>query len=120
MANAGYKFIVNKYYLDYLYENVIVRAVAHPISAAAYWFNQHVLDATVDAVGEGGKRSGQWIYDNVDQKIVDGAVNTSGAVASETGRGLQSTQSGKVNQYGALIFGAAAVGAIVLVIINVG
>ena len=120
LANAGYKFIVNKYYLDYLYENVIVRAVAHPISAAAYWFNQHVLDATVDAVGEGGKRSGQWIYDNVDQKIVDGAVNTSGAVASETGRGLQSTQSGKVNQYGALIFGAAAVGAIVLVIINVG
>ncbi len=71
-------------------------------------------------MGEGGKRSGQWIYDNVDQKIVDGAVNTSGAVASETGRGLQSTQSGKVNQYGALIFGAAAVGAIVLVIINVG
>ena len=28
-------------------------------------------------------------------------------------------QSGKVNQYGALLFGAAAVGAIVLVIINV-
>ena len=28
-------------------------------------------------------------------------------------------QSGKVNQYGALLFGAATVGAIVLVIINV-
>ena len=28
-------------------------------------------------------------------------------------------QSGKVNQYGALLFGAAAVGAIVLVIVNV-
>jgi NADH-quinone oxidoreductase subunit L len=28
-------------------------------------------------------------------------------------------QSGKVNQYGALLFGAATVGAIVLVILNV-
>jgi NADH-quinone oxidoreductase subunit L len=120
LAHAGYTFLVKKYYLDYLYENIIVRAVAHPIAAAAYWINQNVLDGTVNAVGEGGKRTGQWIYDNVDQKIVDGAVNGSGTVASETGHGLQSTQSGKVNQYGALIFGAAAVGAIVLVIINVG
>ena len=32
---------------------------------------------------------------------------------------LQPVQSGKVNQYGALLFGAAAVGAIVLVIVNV-
>jgi NADH-quinone oxidoreductase subunit L len=119
-ARAGYKFLVNKYYLDYLYEKIIVRAVAYPISKAAYWVNQNVLDATVDAVGEGGKRTGQWIYDNIDQKIVDGAVNASGTVASETGHGLQSTQSGKIHQYGALIFGAAALGAIALVIINLG
>ena len=78
-----------------------------------------MLDGTVNAVGTSGKRTGQWIYDNIDQKVVDGAVNGSGTVASETGHGLQSVQSGKVNQYGALIFGAAAVGAIVLVIINV-
>ena len=32
---------------------------------------------------------------------------------------LQPVQSGKVNQYGALLFGAVAVGAIVLVIVNV-
>ena len=35
------------------------------------------------------------------------------------GEALQPVQSGKVNQYGALLFGAAAVGAIVLVIVNV-
>ena len=61
-----------------------------------------------------------WVYENIDQKLVDGAVNGSGTVASETGHGLQSTQSGFVSQYGALLFGAAAVGAIVLVIINIG
>ncbi|MGB3734937.1 MAG: proton-conducting transporter membrane subunit, partial [Ilumatobacter sp.] len=119
VARAGHKFLVNKYYLDDLYEKVIVRSVRGPISKAAYWINQNVLDGTVNAVGESGKRTGQWVYDNIDQKLVDGAVNGSGTVASETGHGLQSTQSGKVNQYGALIFGAAAVGAIVLVILNV-
>jgi NADH-quinone oxidoreductase subunit L len=118
VARGMHKFLVNKYYLDHLYEKVIVRAVAHPIAAAAYWTNQNVLDGAVNAVGEGGKRTGDWIYKNIDQKVVDGAVNGSGTVASETGHGLQSTQSGKINQYGALIFGAAAVGAIVLVIVN--
>ncbi len=98
----------------------MVRAVAHPISKAAYWVNQNVLDGAVNAVGEGGKRTGQWVYDKVDQRVVDGAVDGAATVASETGHGLQPVQSGKVNLYGALIFGAAAVGAIVLVIVNVG
>ena len=40
-------------------------------------------------------------------------------VASESGHAAQSVQSGKVNQYGALLFGAAAVAAVVLVIVNV-
>ncbi len=116
---GGFLFLKNKYYLDALYENVIVRAVAHPIARAAYWVNQHVLDATVDGVGVGARRTGQWVYDNIDQKVVDGAVNGSGFAASEAGHAMQSTQSGKISQYGALLFGAAAVAAIVLVIVNV-
>ncbi|MEM9747295.1 MAG: NADH-quinone oxidoreductase subunit L [Actinomycetota bacterium] len=120
VLRGGYLFLKNKYYLDHLYENVIVRWVAYPISKAAYWVNQSILDGTVNAVGEGGKRTGQFVYDKIDQRVVDGAVNASGTVASETGHGLQPMQSGKVNMYGALLFGAAAVGAIVLVIVNVG
>ncbi|MEL6891279.1 MAG: hypothetical protein AAFP84_06775, partial [Actinomycetota bacterium] len=120
LARGGYKFLANKYYLDHLYENVIVRAVAYPISKGAYWANQHLLDGAVNGIGEGGKRTGQWVYKNVDQGLVDGAVNGSGTVATGTGEGLSGVQSGKVNLYGALIFGAAAVGAIVLVIVNVG
>jgi NADH-quinone oxidoreductase subunit L len=118
LARGIHRLLVNKYYLDHLYEKVIVRAVAHPIAAAAYWVNQNVLDGAVNAVGEGGKRTGDWIYNNIDQKLVDGAVNGSGTVASETGHGLQRSQSGKINLYGALVFGAATVGAIVLVIVN--
>jgi NADH-quinone oxidoreductase subunit L len=119
LADAGYQFLWNKYYLDHLYEKVIVHGVAHPIAKGAYWINQHVIDAVVNAAGTGGRRTGEWVYRNLDQRVVDGAVNASGMVASEAGHALQPVQSGRVNLYGALLFSAAAVGAIVLVILNV-
>jgi NADH-quinone oxidoreductase subunit L len=118
-ARWGHTFLVNKYYLDHLYEKVIVHGIAHPIARAAYWTNQRVLDGIVNGAGKAGRRSGEWVYRNIDQRVVDGAVNGSGLMASETGHALQPVQSGKVNQYGALLFGAAAVAAIVLVILNV-
>ena len=118
LLGAGHKFLVNKYYLDALYEGVIVKAIAHPIANAAYWVNQHVLDGIVNAVGIGGRRTGEWVYRNVDQRVVDGAVNGSGATAQGAGGVLQPVQSGKVSMYGALLFGAAAVGALVLVLVN--
>ncbi|MDO8391106.1 MAG: NADH-quinone oxidoreductase subunit L [Actinomycetota bacterium] len=113
-----HKFLVNKYYLDALYEKVIVRGIAHPISAAAYWTNQHILDGIVNAVGKGGKRTGEMVYKYIDQGLVDGVVNGSGTTATHAGGALQPVQSGKVNLYGALLFGAAAVGALVLVLVN--
>jgi len=118
LLGAGHKFLVNKYYLDALYEGVIVKAIAHPIARAAYWVNQHVLDGVVNAVGIGGRRTGEWVYRNVDQRVVDGAVNGSGATARGAGGVLQPVQSGKVSMYGALLFGAAAVFALVLVLVN--
>jgi NADH-quinone oxidoreductase subunit L len=117
-VGAIHRFLVNKLQLDFLYENIIVRAVAYPISKAAYWFNQNVIDRAVDAVGTGGKASGEFVYKYIDQGLVDGAVNASGTAASEGGHALQPVQSGKVNQYGALLFGAAAIGAILLIILN--
>jgi NADH-quinone oxidoreductase subunit L len=119
LAGGVYRFLWNKYYLDHLYEKVIVHGVAHPIAQAAYWVNQRVIDGVVNGAGTSGKVVGRWVYRNIDQRVVDGAVNASGFVSSETGHALQPIQSGKVNQYGALLFGAAAVFAIVLVIVNV-
>jgi NADH-quinone oxidoreductase subunit L len=119
VAGGVHHFLVKKLYLDALYENVIVRGVAYPISRAAYWINQNVIDAIVNGAGKAGKHTGDWVYRNIDQRVVDGAVNASGLAASESGHALQPIQSGKVNQYGALLFGAAAVAAIVLIITNV-
>jgi NADH-quinone oxidoreductase subunit L len=57
------------------------------------------------------------VYRRVDQGIVDGAVNASGEVVSSAGGALQPVQSGRVNMYGALLFGAAAVAALVFILI---
>ena len=119
LARAGYTFLANKYYLDALYEGVIVRFIAHPLARAFNWINQNVIDAVVNGAGRSGRKAGGLVYRNIDQRVVDGAVNGSGAVANSTGSALRPVQSGRVNQYGALLFGAAAVGAVVLVIVNV-
>ena len=118
VLRGGYKLLWNKYYLDTFYEKVVVHAIAHPIAKAAYWFNQNVLDGIVNAAGKISRRVAGWVYRNIDQRVVDGAVNGSGAAARGTGSALRPVQSGKVNQYGALLFAAAAIGALVLVIIN--
>jgi NADH-quinone oxidoreductase subunit L len=81
----------------------------------AYWFNQGVLDAIVNGVGTTTRRAGTAAYD-FDQKVVDRAVNASGSAAEGSGQALRPVQSGKVQQYGAILFGAAAIGALILVI----
>jgi NADH-quinone oxidoreductase subunit L len=116
-AHAGYTFLENKYYLDALYENVIVYGIKKPIANACNWINQKVLDGVVNGVGVGGKLAGRWVYKNVDQTLVDGAVNGAGFLAEESGAGLRTVQTGRVQQYGALLFAAAGIAALILVIV---
>jgi NADH-quinone oxidoreductase subunit L len=118
VLRVGYNFLANKYYLDALYENVIVRSIAGPIAKGAYWFNQNVLDGILHSLVSASRSVAGWVYRNVDQKVVDGAVNNSGNVTRAAGGALQPVQSGRVSQYGALLFSAAAVAALVLVIVN--
>jgi NADH:ubiquinone oxidoreductase subunit 5 (subunit L)/multisubunit Na+/H+ antiporter MnhA subunit len=72
VLGAGHKFLVNKYYLDALYENVIVRGIAYPISKAAYWVNQNVLDGIVN--GRQGRQADRRVGLQVHRPgLVDGA-----------------------------------------------
>lgn len=116
LAGAVYAFLWNKYYLDHLYQKVIVRGVAYPISKAAYWINQHILDGVVNGAGKFSAGSGRWVYKWIDQRGVDGIVNGSGITAKGAGGALRSTESGRIQQYASLLFGAAAVAAIALVL----
>jgi NADH-quinone oxidoreductase subunit L len=115
VAKAGQTLLVNKYYFDHLYTGVIAGGFSGPIARVSYWINQYVIDGVVNAVGVGSRIVAGWTYRYVDQDVVDSVVNGSGAGAEESGQLLRRLQSGKVQQYGALLFGGAVVLAGVLV-----
>ena len=80
LARAGYTVLENKYYLDCLYTDVIVGGIKGPIARAANWVNQNVIDGVVNLRrARRASRRGQWVYDNIDQGVVDTVVNGSGA-----------------------------------------
>ena len=83
------------------------RGINGPIARAAYWFNQNVIDGVVNGVGIGAQALGSWVYHYIDQSVVDGAVNGTGAGAEERRRPAHRPDR-QVQQYGALLFGAAA------------
>ena len=107
----------NKYYLDYLYTDVIAGGIKGPIARAANWVNQNVIDGVVNLVGRGAVESGQWVYKYIDQGVVDTIVNGSGATAEGSGQILRKQQTGKVQAYGAYLFAGATVLAAIFVII---
>jgi NADH-quinone oxidoreductase subunit L len=117
LARAGHQLLVNKYYLDHLYNDVIVAAVKGPIAKAAYWFNQSVIDEVVDTAGRTSVKAGNFVYNNIDQKVVDGAVNASGYISNQSGQELRRMQTGKVQQYAALLFAGATILAGVLIVL---
>jgi NADH-quinone oxidoreductase subunit L len=118
LARTGYKILVNKYFLDDLFVNGIIRNIQYPIAKAAYWVNQNVIDGVVNAFGTGSRKVADFVYDNIDQKVVDGLVNGAGAGAEEGGAVLRRTQTGRVQSYAAYLFGAAAVLAVGLVFLT--
>ena len=117
-ARAGYNLLVNKYYLDHLYTDIVVGSIKGPIARAAYWFNQVVIDGVVNGVGIGARRAAHVTYDVIDQKVVDGLVNGAGAGAEESGSFLRHMQTGRVQQYAAALFFAAAAFAVGLLVIT--
>ena len=108
-ARAGHTLLVNKYYFDHLYTGIIAGFTKGPLARAANWINQNVIDGTVNKAGESAVQTGQLVYHKIDQAVVDGAVNLSGRVSDASGEELRAINSGKVQNYAALMFAGAAV-----------
>jgi NADH:ubiquinone oxidoreductase subunit 5 (subunit L)/multisubunit Na+/H+ antiporter MnhA subunit len=72
-----WKTLQRKFFLDDLYEQGIVRAVAGALAPATYWF---------------------------DQRVVDGVVNGAGLGTRRLARGLRYVQSGQAQWYAAALF----------------
>jgi NADH-quinone oxidoreductase subunit L len=108
--------LLNKYYFDKLYTDVIAGGVKGPVARAFYWVNQNVIDGIVNGAGRLTTAIGRFTYAHVDQQVVDGTVTGSASAARNAGQAARQLTSGKVQQYGALLFGAVAVFAGALII----
>ncbi|HEU5083752.1 MAG TPA: NADH-quinone oxidoreductase subunit L [Acidimicrobiales bacterium] len=117
LARAGHTFLVNKYYFDHLYTGIIAGGFKGPIARAANWFNNRGIDGVVNGVGRGAVVGGRFVYDKIDQGLVDGAVNGSGFAAEGGGQVFRQMQTGKVQQYGAILFAATVVLAGVFIVV---
>jgi len=117
ILRSGHHFLVHKYYLDHLYEDVIVAGVKGPIAKLAYKFNQRGLDEVVNTAGRSSVKAGKFIYKYIDQGLIEGTVNGSGNLSSNSGQGLRRLQTGKVQQYAALLFAGATILAGVFIVL---
>jgi NADH-quinone oxidoreductase subunit L len=115
---ALHTFVVEKYYLDRIFVDGLVGFIKGPLARAVYWTNQQIIDGAVNAVGVGAKIVGRFTYDVLDQKGVDGIVNGIGVGASETGGLLRLVQSGRVQQYALMLFGAVGLLGLALVVFD--
>ena len=115
-AKAGHTFLVNKYYLDHLYTDVIVAGIKGPIARAMYWVNMRVIDGVVNGVGRGTAVLGRVMYRYVDQNTVDGAVNGLARETDQAGGLLRPLQSGRVQRYALFLFGSVGVIALAIAI----
>jgi NADH-quinone oxidoreductase subunit L len=105
----AYRFVENKYYLDDLYFGAVVKPIQYPLARAAYWTNQKIIDGAVNGTAAGTIAAGKQTYDKLDQKGIDGIVNGSAGLTGMTGGVLRYIQSGNVQRYAAVLFGAVAI-----------
>jgi NADH:ubiquinone oxidoreductase subunit 5 (subunit L)/multisubunit Na+/H+ antiporter MnhA subunit len=62
----------------------------------------------VNSVARYSRAAAQVVYDGIDQAVVDGAVNGVGIGAEEGGIALRTLQNGRVQFYAGILFAAAA------------
>ncbi|MDP9226812.1 MAG: NADH-quinone oxidoreductase subunit L, partial [Actinomycetota bacterium] len=105
----AYRLLANKYYIDDLYTRGVVRPVQYTLSKAAYWTNQHVLDGIVNGVARGALETADFTYQEVDQQVVDYAVNGMAGLTGASGGLLRYIQSGNVQRYAAVLFAGIAI-----------
>jgi NADH-quinone oxidoreductase subunit L len=104
-----YSFVENRYYLDFLYLRGVVKPIQYPLARATYWSNQHIFDAIVNGTAAGTVRASNFTYEEVDQNVVDFAVNGAAGITGLTGGLLRYIQTGNVQRYAAVLFAAIAI-----------
>jgi NADH-quinone oxidoreductase subunit L len=104
--------VSNKFYLDDIYWNGIVRPTRDDLSAGVYRFDQKVLDGIVNGTATFTKAVSSGV-NWFDLKVIDGAVNGLANIAGFTGGLLRYIQSGNVQRYAVFLFTGVVVLAVI-------
>ena len=118
VLRAGKTFLVNKYYLDVLYTDIIVGSTKGPIAQAAYWVNQNVIDNVLRYTGKGAAGAAKFVYKYIDQRGVDGIYNGTAAGTSALGGLSNKLQTGRLQYYALLVLFLLSAVAFAVVITN--
>jgi NADH-quinone oxidoreductase subunit L len=92
-----YDWVLNKYYVDELYDLAVVRPYLFATRALAR-FDLHIIDGIVNAAAS-VTVFGAWLSGLFDAYIVDGLVNFASNVTLEAGGRLRRLQTGSINGY---------------------
>ncbi|MFZ0887082.1 MAG: NADH-quinone oxidoreductase subunit L [Candidatus Binataceae bacterium] len=96
-GGALYRLVENKYYVDEIYDAVVVQPYL-ALTRAFAWFDLHVIDGIVN-LAAAIVVIGSWLSGLFDNYVVDGLVNlTSNATLAAGGR-LRRLQTGSINAY---------------------
>jgi len=110
--------LVNLYFVDWFYNNVIVRAVMG-IRILLGLFDKYVIDGLVNLCGW-VTRGVAVLVGIIDYRGVDGAVRGTGEGILDAGDSIRRIQTGRLQDYVLLtVFSIAAVFVVVVVIGNV-
>src|SRR6185295_3416058 len=97
LGGLPYRVVLNKYYVDEIYEFIFVRG-GLALCRLVAWFDGNVIDGMVN-LSATIVRACAWIGGKFDQWVVDGAVNAVAAITQFTGRRIRNLQTGAINAY---------------------
>ncbi|HEV3023971.1 MAG TPA: NADH-quinone oxidoreductase subunit L, partial [Pirellulales bacterium] len=98
---AIYRFLLNKWYFDELYDALFVRP-AHRVAKFISGIDRNLIDGLIDRLAR-WTRGLSDVDDVIDRYLVDGAVNLTAGWIYSLGRSLRAVQTGKLRQYVMLI-----------------
>ncbi len=96
-----YRLLWNRWFIDWLYEKVIV-SITLRLAQVVAWVDKKIIDAILDGAA-GAVRTFAFTEDLFDRRVVDGAVNSIGHFAYRLGSEVRRVQTGFLRQYLAIV-----------------
>ncbi|HKM98949.1 MAG TPA: NADH-quinone oxidoreductase subunit L [Candidatus Binataceae bacterium] len=106
-----YGWVLNKYYVDELYDFAIIQPYL-ALTRAFAWFDSHIIDGVVNLAAS-LTVVGAWLSGLFDSYVVDGFVNFASLVTLDVGGRLRRLQTGSINGY---LYGILAAVMVILLV----